>query len=984
MPGSLSSASVNSNSSNHTHAVTASSTPNGTATLLKTNNVGGLQYVELQHSTIGVPGEAADTSMVMTFNHRNQLANAGLSGIATYSVNGGTAVPLGNNPFDGSSGFVSIAAAAGDDVEIVVEIPTLVSNYASAKWHPLVAMRYPLNNLTALQPSTIEAFVSNDGITWYYASGDGWKTTSPETSWRLGGRMWLGTSAVPTLPVALPGYTWRYAKFVLGDLVGGTSYAYVWLAHLGMIHTSHPGIPDFIGPNGGSIYNRLSFLTPSIGSTTANAYIDEDGSAKFDDVALTGNIQANNYVSRTTGWQVSYAGNADFRDIFADTLEVQTFIVDNVLATAGTEILTKSLSILSRDFTTAVWGIIYVFDLPGSPDVRVFADGDTIRLRSIDRTAGLIVSDVYGRVSNYTNLVDGEQSYEFDKVSGTDGLVIYAGSTVLDYGESGDGFIISTVADTYSPYTDVRTWATTIDNDSVHVRVGSLQGITYEDEFGIYAGMSPTRHVTLSDTNLDLHGVNISMYEGATETIRIDQSIPAIKMGNPLPAAFGDDGIWFGYSAGVYKARIGNAIDYLLWDSSKLELHGSRLSLYQGASETIRIDQTVPAIKIGNPLPINFGDTGMWFGNSAGIYKARIGDANDYVLWDGSLLTVAGKLLIDGASEFVGVATLGTSGGIYQGTGTFASPTTGLKLWNDGGAGRIAGYNTGVLQAGFDTSGRFTAGGGNVILDDDGLSLFAQIASSPESNITWFIGSTEQATISVYSNPTIFGGNKFMSILNEHVATRGSYITIEGTSDAGYQSDIRISANEYGTLASADIFLQSNADGVYGEQIMLSANKIVAYGSLVGNEGISVGGYFTPAAGTGNVLYTGDLLARRSSTNYAGYIYVPKTSPTYAWTGVTRNAATTYTITYTQLGIPLNAKAAEIRWAFNSASINYRIRAGYNNADPIDIDTVSPGIATFARDGGKVNMTVAGNTYFRSDQASVASGAYLWCTGYYI
>jgi hypothetical protein len=653
-PGSLTVSSTNTAVGNHTHAVTASSTPNGTATLLKTDSAGRLQYVELQHSTIGVPGEAADTSVVMTFNHRNQLANAGLIGTATYSVNGGTAVPLGNNPFDGSSSYVSIAAVAGDDIEIIVEIPTLVSNYGSAKWHPLVAVRNPLNNLTSLQPSTIEAFVSNDGITWYYPASDGWKTTSPETEWKLGGRLWLGTSAVPTLPVALPGYTWRYAKFVLGDLVGGTSYAYVWLAHLGMIHTSHPGIPDFIGPNGGSIYNRLSFLTPSIGSTTANAYIDEDGSAKFGGVVLTGNIQTDNYVSRATGWQVSYAGEADFRNIFADTLEVQTFIVDNVLATAGTEILTKSLSTLSRDFTIAVWGIIYVFDLPGSPDVRVFADGDTIRLRSIDRTAGLIVSDVYGRVSNYTNLADGEQSYEFDKVSGTDGLVIYAGSTVLDYGESGDGFIISTVADTYSPYTDVRTWATTIDNDTTHLRVGQLQGITAVNEYGIVAKISSQQQLIASDGRVEIHGAKLSLYQSATETLRLDPAVPSLAIGNPLPA-FGDEGIWAGLHSGDYKFRVGNAVDY--------------------------------------------------------------------VLWDGTLLTVAGKMLVDGDSQFVGPVSLASGGGIYQGTGTFASPTTGLKLWNDGGIGKLAGFNGGVEQAGFNTSGKLTAGAGIVILDDSGITI---------------------------------------------------------------------------------------------------------------------------------------------------------------------------------------------------------------------------------------------------------------------
>jgi len=47
-------------------------------------------------------------------------------------------------------------------------------------------------------------------------------------------------------------------------------------------------------------------------------------------------------------------------------------------------------------------------------------------------------------------------------------------------------------------------------------------------------------------------------------------------------------------------------------------------------------------------------------------------------------------------AEFTKPLTIGSSGGIYQGTGTFASPTDGLKVFNASGIGQVAVYDGGV------------------------------------------------------------------------------------------------------------------------------------------------------------------------------------------------------------------------------------------------------------------------------------------------
>lgn len=83
-------------------------------------------------------------------------------------------------------------------------------------------------------------------------------------------------------------------------------------------------------------------------------------------------------------------------------------------------------------------------------------------------------------------------------------------------------------------------------------------------------------------------------------------------------------------------------------------------------------------------------------------------------------------IVLDGAtgnSSFAGVISIGTSGGIYQGSGTFASPTTGLKIFNSSGIGIIAGYNSGTVQWQAGTDGRLYAGAQKVMLSAAGITV---------------------------------------------------------------------------------------------------------------------------------------------------------------------------------------------------------------------------------------------------------------------
>ena len=115
-----------------------------------------------------------------------------------------------------------------------------------------------------------------------------------------------------------------------------------------------------------------------------------------------------------------------------------------------------------------------------------------------------------------------------------------------------------------------------------------------------------------------------------------------------------------------------------------------------------------------------------------------------------------------------GFLTIGTSGGIYQGTGTAASPTTGLKIWNDSGVGRIGGYNGGDLQWTANTTGRFYAGYMSsssttdkhaLRLARDGVRLVAEASgsyavSTSASAIRWIYNSTGDVDTAIGSGET--------------------------------------------------------------------------------------------------------------------------------------------------------------------------------------------------------------------------------------
>jgi hypothetical protein len=140
--------------------------------------------------------------------------------------------------------------------------------------------------------------------------------------------------------------------------------------------------------------------------------------------------------------------------------------------------------------------------------------------------------------------------------------------------------------------------------------------------------------------------------------------------------------------------------------------------------EAIRLDPSIPSLAVGNPLPTDpqTGGDGFWTGAIDGGYALRIGGALNsapQLLYNGASGRLAFRsttgeekivLDVDGSAYFGGPMTIATGGGIWQGTGSFASPTTGLKIYNSSGVGRLSTYNAGLEQITLNTSGQLVAG----------------------------------------------------------------------------------------------------------------------------------------------------------------------------------------------------------------------------------------------------------------------------------
>ena len=131
-----------------------------------------------------------------------------------------------------------------------------------------------------------------------------------------------------------------------------------------------------------------------------------------------------------------------------------------------------------------------------------------------------------------------------------------------------------------------------------------------------------------------------------------------------------------------------------------------------------------PFFTLGNINSPNFGMGVDTFGLGIGNYSA-----GDYMVY-----TPSNGMIIEGTVNadagylddlsITGVLTLQANGRLQQGTGTWGTDFTGSAIWNESGIMNIGGWNNNAKQWWGGSDGSFRAGGGDVNIDANGITIY--------------------------------------------------------------------------------------------------------------------------------------------------------------------------------------------------------------------------------------------------------------------
>ena len=303
---------------------------------------------------------------------------------------------------------------------------------------------------------------------------------------------------------------------------------------------------------------------------------------------------------------------------------------------------------------------------------------------------------------------------------------------------------------------------------------------------------------------------------------------------------------------------------------------------------------------------VRLGDlTGMpgVAGSPTGIF---IGDASQYMKYHDGTLTIAGNgsglTSISGgnittgsiAADKISVSTLSAisanMGTVTAGTitgATIRTSSSGARVQMDTTA--LRGYNSSnaVQFEALTSDGKLTAGGGNVTLDADGVRIATASTDTFNTEKSLKFGSSAYTFGYVYT----------------YVGANNSKVLVAANSATGESTSLSLVAVSGG----ADLYGRFSDD-------------LQTLGTLyVGSQ--------TFAGGDGDISYTGDLIARRSSVNHTVQAMHYLTTPVKLKDNVTVTTSGYVTLT----GIPAAATAVLVYISQNSTTVARVVAAGYSS-----------------------------------------------------
>lgn len=210
-------------------------------------------------------------------------------------------------------------------------------------------------------------------------------------------------------------------------------------------------------------------------SENQTIYVGEDAPQAVID-GLNKLIKSSDFVSGQKGMSIDYAnGNAEFSNIKArGEIKSSVFSVDEVTANAGTQGIYKSAGVLLSDVTAVASPTTFNIDIkdPDSGHAALFEAGDILRLKSAGNDSWVIISTVSDQTTFYRYICTLAHGSE---------ATYTAGQAVVDYGQSGDGYIEQSADGTNAPYISLYKHSGSPWTDAIEIiRLGNLG-----DEFGL-------------------------------------------------------------------------------------------------------------------------------------------------------------------------------------------------------------------------------------------------------------------------------------------------------------------------------------------------------------------------------------------------------------------------------------------------------------------------------------------------------------------
>ena len=474
------------------------------------------------------------------------------------------------------------------------------------------------------------------------------------------------------------------------------------------------------------------------------------------------------FVSGLSGWQITAAGNAEFDNLVArGEFHASVFVMDEFLVHNGTSVLVKSggkllnaatslTTATTRTRTTAAsdtrttaaldtrvaLSISFTIDMedPETGHAQLFSVGDILRVKDWTGSA------VYDNWLIVTSIIDNTTyfSYVVYKVSGT-ATTLPKGAMVVDYGQSGDGGIISTAALSGAPYQDVFSinstpWASGITG---HLRTGKITGVgSAVGTWGMVGGtdLSDTSldaaQFEISDSGVYLHNIDVAIYDSSNNQRVSLTSGGVLKLGTDVGATA---------TTGFSFDPVGNTVT--IGSAS----YTGTVTIYGGGTFT--------------------GALSAATGTFAGSLSAATGSFSGAIT--ASSGSISGPLTMSGASSSIAI-----------GATPPTSATVGTGIWMDSTG--LYGLASNVLQAKFDAvTGKITAGGGKHVFNSDGYTIDASGGQVASSWIAWRDGATHVLDVGAYKDlgvyfPTISTSASILYLDAASLVDVGTNLSVHG------------------------------------------------------------------------------------------------------------------------------------------------------------------------------------------------------------